>query len=211
MKAVAYTRYGPPAMLRLTDVDTPVPRGDEVLVKVHAVSLNGSDWETLRGKPLYSRIAGPFRPRHHILGSDIAGRVAATGPEVTLFRPGEEVFADILSYMGGFAEYACVPQSALSRMPAGMTYEEAAALPQAGAIALQGIRDKGQVQPGQAVLINGAGRGSGMYAVQLAKLLGAEVTGVDNAGKLEFMAHSARTTSSTTRGRTSPGTGAPMT
>lgn len=90
VKAVVYTRYGPPAMLRLTDVDTPVPRGDEVLVKVHAVSLNGSGWETLRGKPLYSRIGGPFRPRHHILGSDIAGWVAATGPEATLFRPGEE-------------------------------------------------------------------------------------------------------------------------
>jgi len=187
MKAVVYTRYGPPDVLRLTDVETPVPRGDEVLVKVHAVALNGSDWETLRGKPAYSRIGGPFRPRHHILGSDIAGRVAATGPEATLFRPGDDVFADILSSMGGFAEYARVPQSALSQMPAGLTYEEAAALPQAGAIALQGIRDKGQVQPGQAVLINGAGGGSGMYAVQLAKLLGAEVTGVDNTGKLEFM------------------------
>ena len=187
MKAVVYTRYGPPDVLRLTDVETPVPRGDEVLVKVHAVALNGSDWETLRGKPAYSRIGGPFRPRHHILGSDIAGRVAATGPEATLFRPGDDVFADILSSMGGFAEYARVPQSALSQMPAGLTYEEAAALPQAGAIALQGIRDKGQVQPGQAVLVNGAGGGSGMYAVQLAKLLGAEVTGVDNTGKLEFM------------------------
>ena len=187
MKAVVYTRYGPPAVLRLTDVETPVPKSDEVLVRIHAVSLNGSDWETLRGKPLYSRIAGPFRPRRHILGSDIAGRVAAIGPQVTLFRPGEEVFADILSCMGGFAEYACVPQGALARLPAGMTYEEAAALPQAGAIALQGIRDKGHVQPGQTVLINGAGGGSGMYAVQLAKLLGAEVTGVDNAGKLEFM------------------------
>ena len=187
MKAVVYTRYGPPDVLRLTDVETPVPRGDEVLVKVHAVALNGSDWETLRGKPAYSRIGGPFRPRHHVLGSDIAGRVAATGPEATLFRPGDDVFADILSSMGGFAEYARVPQSALSQMPAGLTYEEAAALPQAGAIALQGIRDKGQVQPGQAVLINGAGGGSGMYAVQLAKLLGAEVTGVDNTGKLEFM------------------------
>jgi NADPH:quinone reductase-like Zn-dependent oxidoreductase len=164
-----------------------VPRGREVLVKVRAVSLNGSDWETLRGKPLYSRIGGPFRPRHHILGSDIAGRVAAVGPETTLFRPGDDVFADILSHMGGFAEYARVPESALSHMPAGMTYEEAAALPQAGAIALQGIRDKGQVQPGQAVLVNGAGGGSGMYAVQLAKLLGAEVTGVDNARKLDFM------------------------
>jgi NADPH:quinone reductase-like Zn-dependent oxidoreductase len=187
VKAVVYTRYGPPAVLRLTDVETPVPKSDEVLVRIHAVSLNGSDWETLRGKPLYSRIAGPFRPRHHILGSDIAGRVAAIGSQVTLFRPGEEVFADILSRMGGFAEYACVPQGALARLPAGMTYEEAAALPQAGAIALQGIRDKGHVQPGQTVLINGAGGGSGMYAVQLAKLLGAEVTGVDNAGKLEFM------------------------
>ena len=187
MKAVVYTRYGPPDVLRLTDVETPVPRGDEVLVKVHAVALNGSDWETLRGKPAYSRIGGPFRPRHHILGSDIAGRVAATGPEATLFRPGDDVFADILSSMGGFAEYARVPQSALSRMPAGLSYEEAAALPQAGAIALQGIRDNGRVQPGQAVLINGAGGGSGMYAVQLAKLLGAEVTGVDNTGKLEFM------------------------
>ena len=187
MKAVVYTRYGPPDVLRLTDVETPVPRGDEVLVKVHAVALNGSDWETLRGKPAYSRIGGPFRPRHHILGSDIAGRVAATGPEATLFRPGDDVFADILSSMGGFAEYARVPQSALSRMPAGLSYEEAAALPQAGAIALQGIQDKGRVQPGQAVLINGAGGGSGMYAVQLAKLLGAEVTGVDNTGKLEFI------------------------
>lgn len=187
MKAVVYTRYGPPGVLRLTDVKTPVPTGHEVLVKVHAVSLNRSDWETLRGKPLYSRIAGPFRPRHHILGSDIAGRVAAAGPEATLFRPGEEVFADILSYMGGFAEYACVPESALARMPAGLSYEEAAALPQAGAIALQGIRGTGQARPGQTVLINGAGGGSGMYAVQLAKLLGAEVTGVDNTGKLEFM------------------------
>jgi NADPH:quinone reductase-like Zn-dependent oxidoreductase len=187
VKAVAYTRYGPPAVLRLTDMDTPAPRGDEVLVKIHAVSLNGSDWETLRGRPLYSRIGGPFRPRHHVLGSDIAGQVAAAGPEVTLFRPGEKVFADILGTMGGFAEYACVPQDALALIPDGMSYEQAAALPQAGAIALQGIRDKGQAGPGQSVLINGAGGSAGMYAVQLAKLLGAEVTGVDNAGKLEFM------------------------
>jgi NADPH:quinone reductase-like Zn-dependent oxidoreductase len=187
MKAVVYTRYGPPDVLRLTDLGTPVPKNNEVLVKVHAVSLNASDWEVLRGKPLYSRINGPFRPRYHILGSDVAGRVEARGRQATAFRPGEEVFADILSHMGGFAEYVCVPETALARMPAGMTYEEAAALPQAGAIALQGIRDKGQVQPGQKVLINGAGGGSGMYAVQLAKLDGAEVTGVDSAEKLEFM------------------------
>jgi NADPH:quinone reductase-like Zn-dependent oxidoreductase len=187
MKAVVYTRYGPPEVLRLTDVQTPVPKDGEVLVKVHAVSLNATDWEVLRGKPLYSRIGGPFRPRHHILGSDIAGRVEAAGRQVTRFRPGQDVFADILSSMGGFAEYVCVPEAALVSMPAGLTYDEAAALPQAGAIALQGIQDKGQVRPGHKVLINGAGGGSGMYAIQLAKLKGAEVTGVDNAEKLEFM------------------------
>ena len=187
MKAVVYARYGPPDVLRLADVQTPVPKDDQVLVKVQAVSLNASDWEVLRGKPLYSRIGGPFRPRHHILGSDIAGRVAAAGRQVTRFRPGQDVFADILSSMGGFAEYVCVPAAALVPMPAGLTYAEAAALPQAGAIALQGIQDKGQIRPGHKVLINGAGGGSGMYAIQLAKLTGAEVTGVDNAEKLEFM------------------------
>jgi len=187
MKAVVYTRYGPPDVLQLTDLKTPVPGDGQVLVKVHAVSLNLSDWEALRGKPLYSRIGGPFRPRHHILGSDIAGRVASTGRNAPLFRPGDDVFADILSYMGGFAEYVCVPQTALAPMPADLSYAEAAALPQAGAIAWQGIRDKGQVQPGQKVLINGGGGGSGMYAIQLAKLQGAEDAGVDNAEKLEFM------------------------
>jgi NADPH:quinone reductase-like Zn-dependent oxidoreductase len=187
MKAVVYTRYGPPDVLRLTDVERPAPKDKEALIKIRAVSLNASDWEVLRGKPLYSRFMGPFRPRYHILGSDIAGRVEAVGRNTTLFQPGDEVFADILSHMGGFAEYVCAPESALARMPAGMTFEEAAALPQAGANALQGIQDKGHVQPGQKVLINGAAGGSGMYAVQLAKLHGAEVTGVDNAEKLEFM------------------------
>jgi NADPH:quinone reductase-like Zn-dependent oxidoreductase len=187
MKAVVYTRYGSPDVLRFTDVDQPTPGDNEVLVKVRAVSLNASDWEVLRGKPLYSRIGGPFRPRHHILGSDIAGQVEAVGSAVTLVQPGDDVFADILDSMGGFAEYVCVPESALVRIPAGVAYEEAASLPQAGAIALQGIREKGQVRPGQQVLINGAGGGSGMYAIQLAKLHGAEVTGVDNAEKLEFM------------------------
>jgi NADPH:quinone reductase-like Zn-dependent oxidoreductase len=187
MKAVVYTRYGPPDVLRLTDVAMPVPRDNEVLVKVRAVALNLSDWETLRGKPLYARVAGLFRPRHQILGSDIAGQVERTGRNTTLFQPGDDVFADILGQMGGFAQYVCVPESALARMPATMSYAEAAALPQAGAIALQGIRDQGQVQPGQRVLINGAGGGSGMYAIQLAKLHGAEVTGVDNAEKSAFI------------------------
>lgn len=187
MKAVVYNRYGPPDVLRVTDVDTPTPTGDQVLVRVRAVSLNASDWEVLRGKPLYSRIGGPFRPGRPILGSDIAGRVEAVGPAATRFRPGDDVFADILSQLGGFAEYVCVPEKTLVRLPAGLTYEEAAALPQAGAIALQGIQHKGRVQPGERVLINGAGGGSGMYAIQLAKLQGAEVTGVDNAEKLDFM------------------------
>jgi len=187
VKAVVYTEYGPPEVLRFTDVDQPTPGDNEVLVKVRAVSLNASDWEVLRGKPLYSRIGGPFRPRHHILGSDIAGQVEAVGSAVSLFQPGDDVFADILDSMGGFAEYVCVPEGALVRIPAGMAYDEAASVPQAGAIALQGIREKGQVRPGQQVLINGAGGGSGMYAIQLAKLDGAEVTGVDNAEKLEFM------------------------
>ena len=187
MKAVVYTRYGGPDVLRLADADIPVPGDGQVLVKVHAVSLNASDWEMLRGKPLYARLGGPVRPRHHILGSDIAGRVAAAGRGAARFRPGDDVFADVLSSMGGFAEYVCVPQAALAPVPAGLTYEQAAALPQAGAIALQGIRDTGRVRPGQKVLINGGGGGSGMYAVQLARLAGAEVTGVDNAEKLEFM------------------------
>ena len=187
MKAVVYSRYGAPEVLRVVDVDKPVPEGDRVLVKVHAVSLNRSDWEGLVGKPLYARIMGPLRPRHRILGSDIAGRVEAVGPGANRFQPGDEVFGDILSHMGGFAEYVCVPQGALEPMPADLTYEDAAALPQAGAIALHGIRSKGRVRAGHRVLINGAGGGSGMFAIQLAKLDGAEVTGVDNAGKLEFM------------------------
>jgi NADPH:quinone reductase-like Zn-dependent oxidoreductase len=187
MKAVVYTRYGPPDELRLTDVEKPTPKRNEVLVKVHAVSINASDWELLRGKPLYTRIVGPFRPRVNTLGSDIAGRVEAVGPDATLFKPGDEVFADALSHMGGFAEYSCVPESILAPLPAGLTYTQASALPQAGAIALQGIREKGNVQAGQRVLINGAGGGSGMFAIQLAKLHGAEVTGVDNAEKLDFM------------------------
>ena len=187
MKAVVRTRYGPPEVLRLADVPTPVPKNGEVLVEVHAVSLNASDWETLVGKPAYARMGGPFRPPNHVLGSDIAGRVMAAGRRVTAFGPGDDVFADILLSKGGLSEYVCVPQTALAPMPAGLAYEEAAALPQAGVIALRGICGKEQVQPGHQVLINGAGGGSGMYAIQLAKLNGAEVTGVDNTEKLEFM------------------------
>ncbi|HEX6682547.1 MAG TPA: NAD(P)-dependent alcohol dehydrogenase [Candidatus Limnocylindrales bacterium] len=187
MKAVVYERYGLPDVLRLAEVPTPSPKKNEVLVKVRAVSLNLSDWEVLRGKPLYSRIGGPLKPRRHILGSDIAGHVESLGPNATQFRPGDDVFADILGTLGGFAEYVSVPENVLSRMPSGMTHDEASALPQAGAIALQGIQERGRARPGAKVLINGAGGGSGMFAIQLAKLNGAEVTGVDNPGKQEFM------------------------
>jgi NADPH:quinone reductase-like Zn-dependent oxidoreductase len=187
MKAIVYTKYGPPEVLQLKEVAKPTPKDDEVLIKVQAASVNRSDWEGLRGKPLYARIGGLLRPRHHILGSDIAGRVEMAGRSVRRFQPGDEVFGDILTSLGGFAEYVCARESALAPKPASMTFEEAAAIPQAAVIALQGIRDKGQVQPGQKVLINGAGGGAGTVAVQLAKLYGAEVTGVDNTGKLDFM------------------------
>jgi NADPH:quinone reductase-like Zn-dependent oxidoreductase len=187
MKALVYTRYGSPDVLQLKEVAKPVPTDDEVLIKVHAVSLNRSDWETLIGKPLYARLGGLFKPSRQILGSDIAGRVEVAGRNNTQFQPGDEVFGDILEHMGGFAEYVCVRGKVMTLKPASMTFEEAAAIPQAGVIALQGIRDKGKVQPGQKVLINGAGGGAGMFAVQLAKLYGAEVTGVDNTGKLDFV------------------------
>jgi NADPH:quinone reductase-like Zn-dependent oxidoreductase len=187
MKAVVYERYGTPDVLRLADVEQPVPKDSEVLLRVHAVSVNGSDWETLRGKPLYARAGGLQRPRRRTLGSDIAGRVEMVGRTVTRFQRGDEVFGDNLQHMGGFAEYACAPEQALIAKPAGLTFEQAATIPQSGVIALQGIRDKGRVRPGDRVLINGAGGGAGMFAVQLAKLHGAEVTGVDNTAKLEFV------------------------
>jgi NADPH:quinone reductase-like Zn-dependent oxidoreductase len=187
MKAVVYERYGSPDMLRIDEVDKPTPRDAEVLIRAHAVSVNGSDWEVLRGKPLYARVGGLRKPRHRTLGSDVAGRVEMVGRGVTRFRPGDEVFGDNLQRMGGFAEYVCAPEQVLIRKPAGLTFEQAAAIPQSGVIALQGIRDKGRVRAGHRVLINGAGGGAGMFAVQLAKLYGAEVTGVDNATKLDFI------------------------
>jgi NADPH:quinone reductase-like Zn-dependent oxidoreductase len=187
MKAIVYTKYGPPETLQLEEVAKPTPKDDEVLIKVRAVSVNRSDWEGQRGKPLYARIGGLLKPRHQRLGSDIAGRVEMAGRNIWRFQPGDEVFGDILPRLGGFAEYVCARESALALKPPSMTFEEVAAIPQAAVIALQGIRDRGQVQPGEKVLINGAGGGAGTFAVQLAKMYGAEVTGVDNYGKLDFM------------------------
>lgn len=182
MRAIVYDRYGPPEVLRLEEVPTPTPGANQVLVEVVAASLNRSDWECLTGTPLYARIGGLRAPAHRTLGSDIAGRVVAVGADVTRFRPGDEVYGE--SPMGGFAEYSVARETALAAKPEALSFAEASAIPQAGAIALQGTVGAG---PGRRVLINGAGGGSGSFAIQLAKRAGAHVTGVDNAGKLDFM------------------------
>jgi NADPH:quinone reductase-like Zn-dependent oxidoreductase len=182
VRAVVYDRYGPPDVLRVEEVPVPVPGPDEVLVEVVATSVNLSDWECLTGSPFYARIGGLRAPRRRTLGSDVAGRVTAVGSSVTRFAPGDEVYGE--SAMGGFAQYVVMRPAALARKPPSLTFAEASSLPQAGTIALQGLAG---VEPGQRVLINGAGGGSGMFAIQLAKRAGAHVTGVDNAGKLEFM------------------------
>lgn len=187
MQAVTYYRYGSPDVLQLEEVATPAPGDDEVLIKIHAVSLNGADKENLAGSPLYARLAGLTRPQHPILGSDIAGRVVAIGKNVTEFQVGDDIFGELPGYHGGLAEYACTTGRTMTRKPAGLSFAEAAAIPQAGVIALQGIREKGRVQPGQHVLVNGGGGSAGCFAIQLARLYGAEVTGVDSGEKLDFM------------------------
>ncbi|HYJ69267.1 MAG TPA: NAD(P)-dependent alcohol dehydrogenase [Nocardioidaceae bacterium] len=184
MKAVVYDRYGDPDVLRLDDVPKPSPIAGQVLVKVAATSINLSDWECLRGAPFYARIGGLRTPKRRILGSDIAGRIEAVGAGVTRFQPGDEVYGDNLQLMGGFAEYAVAPDSTLAPKPAELTFADASTIPQAGAIALQGTA---RAAEGRRMLINGGGGGSGSFAIQLAKRLGAHVTGVDNGGKLEFM------------------------
>ena len=184
MRAVVYDRYGPPDVLRIESLPKPSPATRQVLVKIAATSINLSDWETLRGTPLYSRIGGLRSPARRTLGSDIAGWVDAVGPGVTQFRPGDQVYGDNLMLKGGFAEYAIAPESVLATKPAALTFAEASTIPQAGVIAWQGTDGAGA---GQRILINGAGGGSGSFAIQLAKRLGAQVTGVDNAGKLDFM------------------------
>lgn len=187
MKAIVRYEYGSPDVLKLQEVETPIPVDGEMLVKVNAVSLNRSDWEGLIGKPLYARMGGLRKPGQPILGSDVSGRVEKVGKNYSQFQPGDEVFGEMWGYSGGFAEYVCTSGRAWALKPDDITFEQAAAIPQAGVIALQGIQTRGQVQPGQHVLINGAGGGTGSFAIQLAKSCGAEVTGVDNTGKLEFM------------------------
>ena len=156
MKAVVYDRYGPPEVLRVEDVPMPSPAAGQVRVKVAATSINLSDWESLRGSPVYARIGGLRAPARRTLGSDIAGVVDEVGEGVTRFRPGDEVYGDNLALMGGFAEYALAPESALAPKPAELTFAEASTIPQAGAIALQGTA---LAAAGRRVLINGAGGG----------------------------------------------------
>ncbi len=189
MKAIVYTKYGSPAMLQLEEVDKPIPKKDEVLVKVYASSVNSWDWDLLRGKPFLVRIIGGLRkPRHKILGADVAGLVESVGSNVKEFKPGDDVFGDIAgSGFGGFAEYVAVPEKLLAMKSAAMTFEQSAALPQAGLLALQGLCHKGKIKQAQEILINGAGGAVGTIALQYAKSLGAIVTCVDKADKFELL------------------------
>src|SRR5437870_245970 len=186
MKAIVNTKYGSPDVLKLEEVEKPTPQDNEVLVKVHAAAANTADLHFLRGKPCVMRLMVYWllKPKNTILGSDIAGRVEAVGRNVTQFQQDDEVFGNI---RGGFAEYVCAREDALVLKPANTTFEEAAAVPLAGVTALQGLRDKGQIKPGQKVLINGAGGGVGTFAVQIAKAFRAQVTGVCSTKNVDMV------------------------
>lgn len=187
MKAIVYDKYGSPDVLELRDIDKPVVKDDEVLVGIRAASANPYDWHFLRGLPYVLRlVTGLRKPRRStVLGSDMAGQVEAVGKNVTRFRIGDEVYAEVGS--GGFAEYVSFPEDQLGLKPANLTFEQAAAVPMAAMTALVGVRDIGQVQPGQTVLINGASGGLGTFAVQIAKSFGAEVTGVCSSRNVEMV------------------------
>jgi NADPH:quinone reductase-like Zn-dependent oxidoreductase len=189
MKAVVMERYGTADVLELRDVPTPTPQDDQILVRVHAASVNDWDWGLLRGKPFVNRLLnGLLRPRLRIIGGDFAGRVATVGKQVRAFKPGDEVYGDLcMSGFGAFAEYACAPEAALAHKPRAMTFEQAAAIPQAGMLAAQGLIDVGGIRSGQKVLLNGAGGGVGTFALQIAKLHDVELTVVDKAGKLDML------------------------
>ena len=190
MKAIVATKYGPPEVLQLREVEKPTPKDDEVLIKVHAASVNDWDWALMRGKPFVIRLlfGGVLKPKVNILGVDIAGQVEAVGRNVKKFQPGDEVFGDISECgFGGFAQYVNARENALTLKPANMTFEEAAAIPHAAMLAVQGLIDKGQIQQGQKLLINGAGGGVGTFGIQIAKLYGVEATGVASSGKLDML------------------------
>ena len=188
MKAITFDKYGSADLLKLTERAKPLPKNNDVLVKVHAASINSWDWELLQGTPFVNRLMfGLLKPKKiNILGCDIAGRVEAVGKNAKHLQPGDAVFGDLShENWGGFAEYLCAPENALVLKPESITFEEAAAIPQAGLLALQGLVDKGKITAKQNVLINGAGGGAGTFAVQIAKCIGANVTAVDSSAKLE--------------------------
>ncbi len=190
MKAVVMKHYGTPDVLELTDVATPTPKPDQVLVRVHAASVNDWDWGLLTGSPFMYRVfTAPFKPKVKIIGCDIAGRVEAVGEDVEAFKPGDEVYGDLcISGFGAFAEYACAPETGLAHKPPGMTFEQAAAIPQAGMLAVQALIDVGRIRSGQKLLLNGAGGGVGTLAIQMARQYDdIEVTAVDKAGKLDML------------------------
>jgi NADPH:quinone reductase-like Zn-dependent oxidoreductase len=189
MKAIVYAKYGSPDVLQLKEVAKPTPKDDEVLVKVHAVAVNAADWHLLRADPFLVRLSsGLLEPKNKILGADVAGRVEAVGGNVKQFKPGDEIFGDLSGCgFGGFAEYVCAREDVLTLKPVNSSFEEAAAVPMAAVTALQGLRDKGQIQPGQKVLINGASGGVGTFAVQIAKSFGAEVTAVCSTRNLDMV------------------------
>jgi NADPH:quinone reductase-like Zn-dependent oxidoreductase len=188
MKAIVYTKYGSPDVLRHEAVEKPAPKEDEVLVKIHAAAVTPGDVLVVKGQPFPVRFwSGLLEPKHKIPGKEMAGRVEAVGAQVTHFQPGDEVFGDLsVCGMGAFAEYVSVPESAIALKPTNLAFEEAAAVPESAVVALQGLRDKGKIQSGQKVLINGASGGVGSYAVQIAKSFGAEVTAVCSTRNMDM-------------------------
>lgn len=189
MKAFMYQRYGPPQSLRMAEVAKPWPKADEVLIKVRAASVNAADWHVVRGKPLFSRATlGLLRPKHQILGGDIAGEVETVGSGVTRFKPGNEIYANLLDHgFGGFAEFVSVPVDVMALKPSNLSFEDAAAVPMAAVTALQGLDHHGEIRPEQKILINGATGGVGSFAVQIAKSYGPEVTGVTSTRNIELV------------------------
>lgn len=189
MKAIILTKYGSPDLLQVKEVETPLPKENEVLIKIHSASINDWDWGLVRGKPFYIRLlCGMTRPKINIPGADISGRIESVGKAVKKLQVGDDVYGDISECgFGGFAEYVCVPENELALKPAKMSHEEAAAIPHAAMLAVQGLHDRGELREGQKLLINGAGGGVGTMGVQIAKSVGAEVTGVDSAEKAEMM------------------------
>jgi NADPH:quinone reductase-like Zn-dependent oxidoreductase len=189
MKAMVYTKYGPPDVLELKEVEKPAPKDDEVLIKVYAASVNPAELHLLRADPFMTRVySGLLKPKNTILGADISGIIEAVGKNIKQFKIGDEVFGDLSNCgWGGFAQYVCAPENALALKPANLSFEEAAVVPLSSITALQGLRNKGHIQAGQKVLINGASGGVGTFAVQIAKSFGTEVTGVCSKNNLDMV------------------------